>query len=201
MAIKPTTQVFSIREAGSLSIDFQTGQSDSIMNVQEINTNLDTLGREVLLIQEVDFDINGDSQFGGVMARTSGSNDASDFFINGGLTVVLTEVDPYVDPNALALDSPHFIASMSITMVGGVYTLTDLNPDTATYNSVAAQDHPLFTSASDTLYLATIANYQGNDPAAGTAGAITIRGAVRVMAQRGKADADTYAAILTGLYQ
>jgi len=200
MSVKPTTQVFAMRSAADLTVDFGIGQSLSVLDTVEIPTNLDTLSREVLMVQEVDFDLNGMSQFGGVMSRQNGSNDIADFYINGGVAVVLTEVDPGQDPNALGLNSPHFIASASIEAVQGLFTAPDYNPDTASYNSVASADHPLFTSASDTLYLTLVAFYNGNAPSAGTAAPVSLRGAVRIMSQRGKADADTYAAILTGLY-
>ena len=201
MSVKPTTAVFSIRDAAQVAIDFTAGQSSTVIDTTTINTNLDTLNREVLLIQEVDFDLGGITQFMGVMARQNGSINPTDFFANGSMTVVLTEVDPAVDPNALQLDSPHFIASASVLVNAGAIPVVDLTPDTASYNSQAGADHPLFTSAAETLFLTLLVNYQGNDPAAGTAAPVNTRGLVRVLCQRGKADADTYAAILTGLFQ
>lgn len=200
MAIKPTTAVFSMRSAASTTADFTIGQSQQTIQTVEINTNLDTLNREVLLIQEIDFDVGGIDQFVGVLGRTAGSANPTDFFINGGVTVILTEVDPAGDPSALNLDSPHFIASKALSAVAGLMFQVDENPDTASYNSQAGSDHPLFTTAAETLYLSVLTSYQGNDPAAGTASPVNVRGLTRIMAQRGRADADTYAAILTGLF-
>jgi len=201
MSVKPTTAVFSIREAADQSIDFQAGQSQTVLQTVQINTNLDTLNREVLLIQEVDFDIGGLPYFMAVMARQNGSLDSTNFFANGSVQVILTEVDPAVDPNSLGLSSPHFIASASVLTNAGAIPVVDLTPDTASYNSQAGADHPLFTTAAETLFLTLVLNYSGNDPAAGTASAPQMRGECRILCQRGKADADTYAAILTGLFQ
>lgn len=201
MSVKPTTAIFSIREAADASIDFNAGQSETVLQTVQINTNLDTLNREVLLIQEIDFDIGGLPYFMGVMARNGGSNSPTDFFANGSIQAILTEVDPAVDPNALGLSSPHFIASASVLVNAGAIPVVDLTPDTATYNSQAGEDHPLFTTASESLFLTLVLQYSGNDPAAGTASPPNMRGSCRILCQRGKADADTYAAILTGLFQ
>ena len=200
MPVKPITDLFTIRESAQIEQNFAQSQSEFIIGTVEIQTQLDTLNREVLLIQEVDFDVAGLPQWLGLMARDGGTNTASDFYINGEVNVILTEVDPAVDPNVLALDSPHFIASRHITSMAGLVMDMAENPDTASYSSVAAADHPLFTSASRTLFLTVTGQYQGNDATVGTAAPCTLRGACRIMAQRGKADADTYAAIVTGLY-
>jgi len=201
MPIKANTDVFTIREGSTITLDFTSGQSESQFTTVSIPTQLDTLGREVLMIQEVDFDIQGLAYFLGVMARADGSvSQGADQLVNGNITVTLTEVDPNVDPNALLLESPHFIASREVTAISGWTMVVDDNPDTASYSSVAAADHPLFTSAASTLFLTVSGNFQGNDPGTGTAAPAGLRGMVRIMAQRGKADADTYAAIVTGLY-
>lgn len=200
MAVKPTTQVYAIRDSITDSVDFTSGQSGSNLTTVAIPTSLDTLNREVLMIQEVDFDISGLGYWAAVMTRTNASVDPAVAYVQGSLSVFLTEVDPAVDPTVLDLASPHFIASRSIVSVGGVFTISDDNPDTASYSSVAFADHPLFTTASDTLYLTFTYTYSGNDPGTMTGANPAVRGSFRTFAQRGRADADTYAAILTGLY-
>ena len=200
MAVKPTTQVYAIRDSITDSVDFTSGQSGSNLTTVASPTSLDTLNREVLMIQEVDFDISGLGYWAAVMTRTNASVDPAVAYVQGSLSVFLTEVDPAVDPTALDLASPHFIAARSIVSVGGVFALSDENPDTAAYSSVAFADHPLFTTASDTLYLTVSYSFSGNDPGTHTGANPSFRGSFRTFAQRGKADADTYAAILTGLY-
>ena len=134
------------------------------------------------------------------MTRTGASIDPAVAYVNGSLSIYLTEIDPNIDPTVLLLDSPHFIASQVISSVGGVWTNTDNNPDTGSYSSVAFADHPLFTTASSNLFLTVAFAYDGNDPATMTGAPAKIRGSFRAFAQRGRADDDTYAAILTGLY-
>lgn len=198
MSVKPTTAVFHIRGSETIDCDFQN--SPNALATLEIPTNLDTLNREVLLIQEIDFDVAGVAQWVGVLSRNNGSQDPADAFINGTLSVVLTEVDPAVDPNALLLSSPHFIASKEMSSVSGLMFDTQENPDSASYSSQVGGDHPLFTTASESLFLTVASAVNNNDATAGTAPPVRVRGMARVMCQRGKADADTYAAILTGLF-
>ena len=134
------------------------------------------------------------------MTRTGASIDPAVAYVNGTLSVYLTEVDPAVDPTVLSLSSPHFIASRIIGSVGGVWTIADNNPDTASYSSVAFADHPLFTTASANLFLTVGFSYDGNDPGTMSGAPAKIAADFRAFCQRGRADADTYAAILTGLY-
>lgn len=199
MAVKPTTQVFSIRDGISSEVDFTLGQGRSELITVSIPTQLDTLNREVLMIQEVDFDFAGQEYLAGVVARNGGAIDPAVSAPTCHLQVYLTEVDPAADPNALLLDSPHFIAGASISIVQGLLTI-DYTPDTGSYSSVAYADHPLFTTASETLYFSFSWTYQGNDPATAPGAQPAVRGLFRSFNQRGRADADTYAAILTGLY-
>ena len=198
MSVKPTTAVFHIRGSETIDCDFQN--NPSALATIEIPTNLDTINREVLLIQEIDFDIYGVAQWVGVLSRTNGSQDPADAFINGTLSLVLTETDPAVDPSVLDLANPHFIASKEMSSVAGLMFDVQENPDSASYSSQVGGDHPLFTTASDTLFLTVASTVSNNDATAGTAAPVRVRGSARLMCQRGKADADTYAAILTGLF-
>lgn len=199
MSVKPTTQVYAVRDSTQVDVEF-LAQSRSSLNTISIPTMLDTLNREVLMIQEVDFDIYNVAYWNALMTRTNASIDPSVAYVNGTLSLYLTEVDPNEDPTVLSLASPHFIASQVISSVGGVFTNTDNNPDTGSYSSVAFADHPLFTTASSNLFLTMAFSYDGNDPASMTGAPAKITGAFRSFCQRGRADADTYAAILTGLY-
>ena len=200
MALKPTTQVFTMREGVSQQIPFDASSTGAGFETVRMNTNLDTLNREVLLIQEVDFDLLGISYWAGVQSRINASVDENVQWLNSALDIILTEVDPAVDPNALQLDSPHFIASRSIQTVAGLWGQSTENPDTASYTSQAGKNHALFTTASDSLYLTFAYGFNGNNSATMSGANPTVRGLSRIMCQRAKADADTYAAILTGLY-
>ena len=56
MSVKPTTQVYAVRERAETEVCFIAQSRSQIVTVS-IPTMLDTLNREVLMIQEVDFDI------------------------------------------------------------------------------------------------------------------------------------------------
>eukprot|EP01048_Picozoa_sp_COSAG05_P026704 COSAG05_NODE_7423_length_812_cov_30541.740533_2_plen_131_part_01 len=129
MSVKPTTQVYAVRDTAETEIGF-IAQSRSSLEVVSIPTMLDTLNREVLMIQEVDFDIFNSAYWNALMTRTGASIDPGVAYVNGTITLTLTEVDPNVDPNVLGLASPHFIASQVISSVGGFFTNVDNNPDT-----------------------------------------------------------------------
>jgi len=199
MAVKPTTQVFSVRDGISTNVDLTLGQGFSELETVSIPTQLDTLNREVLMIQEVDFDIAGMEYLAGAIARTNGAIDPAVSAPTCRVDVFLTEVDPAVDPSALQLASPHFIAGASVSIIQGLLTV-DYTPDTGSYGSVAFADHPLFTTASENLFFSFGYTYQGNDPSTAPPAKPAVRGMFRTFNQRGRADADTYAAILTGLY-
>eukprot|EP01048_Picozoa_sp_COSAG05_P040564 COSAG05_NODE_20861_length_276_cov_0.768362_1_plen_62_part_10 len=51
-SVKPTTQVYAVRDTAETEIGF-IAQSRSSLEVVSIPTMLDTLNREVLMIQEV----------------------------------------------------------------------------------------------------------------------------------------------------
>lgn len=200
MAVKTTTDTFTIREGASIVVNFQGGQTGGGIETIKIPTNLDTLNREVLQIQEVDFDLVGIGFWAGVLGRQNGSVNPSEVQINGDLYLILTEVDPAIDPNALNLDSPHFIAGRHMSMIAGLIIQSDDMPDTASFSSVAAAEAPLFTTAAKELFLSLSYNFNGNDNTTPGLNNATIRGLMRTMCNRGRADADTYAAILTGLF-
>lgn len=199
MSVKATSDIFKIREGVTQTIEMGgSNQSASLINTVKIPTNLDTLGREVLEIQEMDFDFAGIGFLCGIMGRQGASLDPAALTVNCDLDIVLTEVDPAVDPSSLELVSPHFIGGRKLVIMGGLVQVEDTNPDTASFNSVASSKSPIFTTASSDLYISVLSTFNGNNPATG--GNVNIRGSARIMANRGKSDADTYAAILTGLY-
>ena len=59
MGLKTTSEPFSIRGFLKHTMELTSGQSGSDFSVLEIDQQLDTLSREVLIIHEVDFDIYG----------------------------------------------------------------------------------------------------------------------------------------------
>lgn len=194
MALKTTSEPFSIRGFVKHDMDLTTGQSGSDYSVLEIEQNLDTLSREVLVIHEVDFDMYGIEFMEGVLSRQAGSIDPAVQYANAAINVSLTGEN---DPSATILSDPSFIAGRQLTTLQGVSTNYDNTPDTASYGSTGSK-HPLAIVADGQMYLFLAASWNGNDPA--TAQKCGISAGVRIMAQRAVADASTYAALLTRAY-
>jgi hypothetical protein len=194
MAIKMTSDPFTIRGKLKHEVELQTGQSGADFSVLEIDQQLDTLSREILVIHEVDFDVYGDEFLQGVLARNNGSVDPAVQYANCAVNIALTGEN---DIETAMLSDPAFIAGRQLSTVAGFSSNWDNTPDTASYGSTGSK-HPLAIVADGRMYLFCSASWNGVDNAtAQTAGLMV---STRIMCQRAKADSDTYAALLTGAY-
>ena len=191
MALKMTSEPFSIRGFLKHTMELTSGQSGSDFSVLEIDQQLDTLSREVLIIHEVDFDIYGVEFMEGVLSRQNGSIDPAVQYANAAVNIALTGEN---NIETTILSDPAFIAGRQLTTLQGVSTNYDNTPDTASYGSTGSK-HPLAIVADGQMYLFLSAHWNGNDPANATKCGISA--GVRIMAQRAVADASTYAALLT----
>ena len=175
-------------------MELTSGQSGSDFSVLEIDQQLDTLSREVLIIHEVDFDIYGVEFMEGVLSRQNGSIDPAVQYANAAVNIALTGEN---NIETTILSDPAFIAGRQLTTLQGVSTNYDNTPDTASYGSTGSK-HPLAIVADGNMYLFCNTSWNGTDPA--TAQSVGLSVATRVMAQRATASADVYAALLTRAY-
>ena len=164
MAFKYTSDTFQI-SASVVEAVVNTAATTTI------NLNLDSLSREILVIQYVDIDVS----IGDLVPATRTQSNCS-----------LTNTDIGV----AGLSNPQTIATANYTIEsaggGEVVSFSNAEPRYA-----QLQDAPLFVSATDNLFLSVT----GNNNAA-----TLIRGQCRIFARRAVADADTYAAILTAQF-
>lgn len=183
MGYKTTTDVFILRGETDLSINGTSGGATST-----ISTNLDTLNREVLLVWEVDIQDGGFPT--AVTTTLIGGASMHSVSISDSVQTVATFVD---------LANTDYIAGKDTTYAGGgapnpVLVVSDQrNPDTRDFPSRDKMPLAIITDNELTLrsgYTATTT--MSSSPA-------TYQAKFRIMAQRAKADADTYAALVTGL--
>ena len=194
MGLKTTSEPFSIRGFLKHTMELTSGQSGSDFSVLEIDQQLDTLSREVLIIHEVDFDIYGVEFMEGVLSRQNGSIDPAVQYANAAVNIALTGEN---NIETTILSDPAFIAGRQLTTLQGVSTNYDNTPDTASYGSTGSK-HPLAIVADGNMYLFCNTSWNGTDPA--TAQSVGLSVATRIMAQRATATADVYAALLTRAY-
>ncbi len=163
MAWKYTSEVFQI----------SAGVVETVLNTfaeTTINLNLDSLSREILVIQYADLDVYPADLVAG-FATTTGAN------LSDNTQTVLS-----------TLASSRVIATASsIVEYDGVAAVISSSQDPVFGNY---GDSPLFITATDNLYLSVKSN--GN--------AQLKNAQVRIWARRARADADTYAAILTSQF-
>ena len=184
MGYKTTTDPFELRATATVDI---TGSSDS--TTVEIDTSLDTLNREVLLVWEADFQFRDLPE--GAIASLAQMATGEKLIIQSDLNTQAGFFD---------LNDQEYIAGHQIQMIssgGGaanpVFNFYESgNPDSRSMISrdkiplaiVTAQSIHFRTAFSSTQAIATSEPFVAN---------------TRVMCQRAKADADTYAALVTGL--
>ena len=138
-----------------------------------INLNLDSLSREILVIQYVDMDLNTPDLDPGVRTQINASlNDA-----NIGVAGLSNSQVIAVANNTIVADAG----------AGAAVGFSNAEPRYAQM----ATDVPLFVSATDDLFLSVVGT--GNLAVVGLC-------QVRIFARRARADADTYAAILTSQF-
>ena len=164
MGYKWTSETFTIRE----------GVTESAANTfteQTINLNLDSLSREILVIQRADLDV----------AYPDG--------VPGSYTSVMCSLANTTQTGVINIDDPDCIASANAVIVSGApgdsVGFQEQMPET-----VNASDQPLFIVATDNLYMGIKGLNNTN-----------AKSAYMVLhARRAKADAGTYSAILTSQF-
>lgn len=182
MGYKTTTDPFVLRGSTNLTV---TGDSGSDTNA--IDTSLDTLNREVLLVWEVDIQ-------------------------SGKPSVVLDELIGFATINTLnfhdsvqtasgvvSLSDADYVAGKNTTYIGGNKGATNVfaiqeerNPDSREFSSRDRIPLAIITDS-------TIIVRSGFDVSSTLTATGVYQSHFRIMAQRAKADADTYAALVTGL--
>ena len=143
------------------------------LTTQTINLNLDSLSREILVIQYVDMDITAPDLVPGVRTQVNGSlNDANIGVAGLSNSQAITVANSTIITDAGA---------------GAAVSFANAEPRFAQNDT----DVPLFVSATDDLFLSV----QG-------VGNVAVQGLIqaRIFARRARADADTYAAILTSQF-
>ena len=165
MAFKYTSEQFQISAAA-------VEGAPNVLATQTINMNLDSLSREILVIQYVDMDFATDPD---LVPATTTSLRAS---LNNS------------DVGASGLSEGQVIATARKTIVAGAagdaVSFSDAEPRNA-----QMADGALFVSATDDLFLSV----KGNNNLAALGNV-----QCRIFARRAVATADTYAAILTSQF-
>lgn len=164
MAYKYTSDLFQISALAAEA-------TPNTLVTETINVSLDSLSREILVIEYVDIDVSPPE----VLTATKTQMNCTLRDNDGGVA---------------GLSNPRTIATANITVSaagpGDVAVFQNAEPKTANM-----MDGALYVTATDNLFLSV----QG----ANNAGVVGL-GQVRIFARRAKADADTYAAILTSQY-
>ena len=166
MGFKYTSDTFQI----SASV---TETAANTLTTSTINLNLDSLSREILVIQYVDMDLTTPDLVPGAKTQMNASlNDANIGAAGLSNSQVITVANTTIITDAGA---------------GAAVAFANAEPRFAQNDT----DVPLFVSATDDLFL----SIQGvaNLAAQGLC-------QVRIFARRARADADTYAAILTSQF-
>lgn len=185
MGYKTTTDPFVLRGTATMDI---TGTL--AFGHTEIDTSLDTLNREVLIIHEVDIQ-HGDLP-----------RDAMEGLLNGtALNQFVIRDSVQTETGAFNLDDQEYIAGKDLQFsarlgtapgAGVGFIFDQKNPDstdmpskdTAPLAIITASSIVLRTDFESSIAISTTEQYQSF---------------FRIHAQRAKADADTYAALVTGM--
>ena len=182
MGYKMTTENYFIRQSNTVTVPVGTGTTVSTANSETIDLNLDTLSREVLLIHEVDWDVAGIAALASAVATDAAATGLYPHFV--------VSLQLNTEEGVFNLGSKEFIAGREI----GISTfdvVDDSLPDTSNTNA----DYPLaIVAGSDVVFRMVV--QQNLSPAFTSR---DVSSFCRIVAQRAKADSDTYAAILTGL--
>ena len=143
-----------------------------------INLSLDSLSREILVIQYVDLDVNEPEMVAGQRTSMDASLNNSNIGAAG-----------LSNPAVIAAARTSILAGSGAGAGGIDAAVSFQNNEPKMAN--AAEDIPLYVTATDDLFLSVLGT--GNT---GRLGQVQCR----VFARRAKADADTYAAILTSQF-
>ena len=181
MGYKTTTENYFIRSTNTVSVPAGTGLQVSTSSTKTIDLNLDTLSREVLIIHEVDWDAGGIASLAASLAADAAATGA---YPNMTVTLQLN-----TEEGVFNLGSKEFIAGREVGISTFSVDADDL-PDSSNTNA----DYPLAIVGNGDVVFRLVVS-QNLSPAF-TGRDVTAH--CRIVAQRAKADADTYAAILTG---
>ena len=166
MGFKYTSDTFQI----SATV---TESAPNTLTTTTINLNLDSLSREILVIQMVDLDVT------------------SPELIAGQRTQINATLGDSASVGAAGLSVGQTIATSNKTIVADAGAGMAVAFDNQEPKFAQMSDTPLFVSATDDLFLAV----QGANN-----GGVVGQGQCRIFARRARADADTYAAILTSQF-
>lgn len=163
-----------------------TGSSASA--TATIDTSLDTLAREVLLVWEVD------------IAHGGFPTNAVDSLCLNAANLESLSIHDNVQTGTAAtqLNDPEYIAGQNVVYAGGFHPNPTLaiqenkNPDSTDFPSRDRMPLAIITDSE-------IVCRSGFSSSIAFATSDTYQARFRIMAQRAKADADTYAALVTGL--
>ena len=164
MAYKYTSETFTIRAS-------VTETAANTFTEATINTNLDSLSREILVIQRVDLDVAPPDGVPGTFTSTQMS------FANESQTAVIN------------VNNPDCIASAQRVIVSGAPG-DSVAFDESMPEAINLSDSPLFLVATDNLFL----GIKGLNNVNAKSGFLVAH------VRRAKADAGTYAAILTSQF-
>lgn len=183
MAYKTTSDIYALRASNTLEIGAGSAGGASTTTIE---TNLDSLNREILLVWEVDF---WPATLGTQVANVAAAASTESF--NYSLQI-------NKDTGFFSLADVEFIASRDDQIVKAgalpqVLYIKDLRPDSKEFASTAAMDSPLAIVVGNKIYFR-----QSHSNDLSTVTADTLVATCRMMVQRAKADADTYAALLQG---
>tara|TARA_Y100001973_G_scaffold2536_1_gene3853 strand:+ start:2071 stop:2700 length:630 start_codon:yes stop_codon:yes gene_type:complete len=207
MGLKKLSDFYFIRASGTPASTTDTSSTATTL----IDTNLDTLRREVLAIYTVEFASNtSDDASLSAVALTSlvnviGSNDRDG--IRYGTRMCLYKNDrtgftslTIGDPDVIAVDGTEYEAFGYDVAIGGVGDGIGLNvvEDSLRYpqqyDAIVTETPIAYVTASQMSF--NVQNFIDGQTISGGYGGVT--GSVRIMARRMEADAALYAAILTG---
>ena len=150
-----------------------TESAPNTLTQTTINLNLDSLSREILVISMVDLDITAPE------------------LIAGQRTALNVSLNDNSTTGAGGLGTPAVIATANKTVLADAGAAMAVSFENQEPKFAQMSDNPLFISATDDLFLAI----QGANN-----GGIVGQGQARIFARRARADADTYAAILTAQF-
>ena len=182
MGYKMTTENYFIRQDNTVTCPAGTGSTVSTSNTEAIDLNLDTLSREVLIVHEIDWDLAGIAALASAVVEDATASGLYPHFV---VTLQLN-----TDTGIYNLGSREFIGGREVG-ISTFAVIDDSVPDTSNTNA----DYPLAIVAGSDVFFRMVV--QQNLSNAFTSRDVTAH--CRIVAQRAKADADTYAAILTGL--
>lgn len=191
MGYKTTTDVYALRAANSITTASSGG---SVIGLTEIDTGLDSINREVLLVWEVDF--QGATL--GTQVNDIASESGADSFTH------ILSLHKKDDPSSFNLDNPMTIAlnQYNMTCVGNqstdpsvVFTsYRTIAPTSTEFTSNVGKDSPLAIVTGTHIYFRQAIVTDCATPTGGD----VLTSYTRIMVQRARADADTYAALLQG---